>query len=551
MPLLCSLLLAGLPGPESPAAAQVSPAPAPGGSQRIDRLEIVRQTVFPETTATPIPAVERLVNRLHHRTFESVIRREILIREGDTLDTLRMQESERLLRDRGFFESVDVSHRVEEGRNVVRVRTHDLWTLGIVLKYDKQAQISSLTFGLRDTNFLGTGNYLHWSQTVSSDQDELYFAAVVPRLWRSRASASFLYAELGNSLSRSVTVGRAHQTQYDRWCWGIGLLEAHGEQRFFHDGEEIGSSRFLQQETEGYVGRYTGDRTESGLGLGWLTRELQPRGTPSSESGEIEPPPAFEPRSFGGPLLFGGLMRRQFVPGRNLDRYGTIENVPLGWSIQLAASPNLRWESDPEHTFTARTILAGARSPLPGIGVSGEVTGAIYLRSNGLPGERSVRTIATAAWQPDPSALTIVQATVVLGADRPATTIYNLGTDTGLRGYPARAFAGQDYLLATLEQRLWSGIELAWVGLGGNLFVDTSIPSNNGRLRGISPRTGWGAGFLLGMRKSSQKPVRIEIAWRTDERSSPTFSISTSSSLRLIPRISLAPPTQQLATAIR
>ncbi len=172
----------------------------------------------------------------------------------------------------------------------------------------------------------------------------------------------------------------------------------------------------------------------------------------------------------------------------------------------------------------------------------------LFLRSNRRPGERLVRTTATVEWQPDPRALTFGQAVLLRGADRPATSIYYFGTDTGLRGFPPRELEGRDYLLATLEQRIWSGVEVLWVGLGGNVFTDTWIPAINGRLAGDPPRTGWGAGLLLGLRKSSQKPVRIEVAWRTDRRSSPTFSISTSTQLRLVPRVNLPPPTQLFAS---
>ena len=96
--------------------------PLAGRSGRIDRVELERQTVFPETTGTPLPWLLRLANRLHHRTSAWVIRREILFREGMPLDTLRLQESERLLRDRGIFEAVRITRRADEGRNVVRVR---------------------------------------------------------------------------------------------------------------------------------------------------------------------------------------------------------------------------------------------------------------------------------------------------------------------------------------------------------------------------------------------------------------------------------------------
>ncbi len=511
----------------------------------------MRQTVFPETTGVPLAWPLRLANRLHHRTCERVVRHEILFREGSLLDTLRLRESERLLRERNFFESVEISHRIEQDRNVVRVRTQDLWTLGIVLNYEKQADISSLNFGLRDTNFLGTGNSLYWSQTVSTDQDALHLAAVLPRLARTRAAASVLYSEQGDGIMRSAGLGRHHQTIFDRWGWGVGALDADGVQRFFRSGEEYGLSRFRREDLEGYLGRYSVRRVEYGFGAGWVVRTLSPTGDPETSGGSSIAPPAFEPRRHGGPLLFGGLMRRRFVAIRNVERYGTTEDIPLGWAVHISAGPNLRWKSDTSHAFAVRGLLSGSLFPVPHCGIAGEVAGAVFFRSDRTAGERHLRAVGSAGWRPTPRTLTFAQATLLLGADRPATTVYYFGTDAGLRGFPTREIEARDYLLATLEQRFWSGIEVLWVGLGGNLFIDSCLPASNGRLAGNPLRTGCGGGMLLGLRKSSQRPVRIEVAWRTDRRSSPTFSISTSTQLRLAPRVVLPQPTQLFAAPSR
>ncbi len=525
-----------------PAFAPCAPA--------IDRIEVERLGVFPETTATPLPWVLRLVNRLHPLTREQVIRREILFREGAPLDSLQLAESERLLRERGIFESVRVSHLVDDTAHVARIRTQDLWTFGVILSYEKQAEVSSVTLGIRDTNLLGTGNRAYLSQVFSTDKNSVYASVDLPRLGTTRAGSSLLYADQSDGISRFAAFERAIETPFDRWGWGLRGYAKRGRQRFFTDGKETGASGSRRYDLGAHLGRYPDGAIQAGYGAGWVDRFVSPVGEPVSYVEGQPPPPAFTSRRHVGPIVFGGLMHRRFVRTRNLERYGTTEDVPLGWSIHLTAGPNLLWRTNRERAFAMRAGLAGAAVPIPRIGVAADLSGMLQLHSDRGPGERQLRALMTLGWQPNPRSLTFAQATLLTGAGRPATAVSYLGSGAGLRGFPARAFEVREFLLTTLEQRFWTGVEILWVGIGGNVFIDAGVPSQDGRLWGDRWRTGWGGGLLLGLRKSSQRPIRVEVAWRTDRRADPTFSVATTSLLRLIPRIALPPPVPDFPQAV-
>ncbi|MBM3286162.1 MAG: hypothetical protein FJY88_02265 [Candidatus Eisenbacteria bacterium] len=509
---------------------------------RVGLIEIERLPIFPNNAEAGLPWFMRATNRLHAMTRETVIRRELLFREGDPIDTLRLRESEYLLRQRGLFEWAAIDHQVRDSMAVVRVRTQDLWTLGIILSYEKQAEISSLTFGMRDRNFLGSGNTLYWSQMLSTDQDAFIGMVELPRLAATRGSLSLQFSEQGEAATRSIGLGRLPETPLDEWGWGIGGHLTRGEKRFFQSGEEVGSSGFERQSAGVHLGRYPSGALQVGYGAGWVERRIDPHGEAKSLLEEAPPPPAFEKRRHGGPLAFACATSRRFVPAMNLERYGVVEDYPVGFMGHLTALPNRRWREDRDHAFLLQSTLAGALIPLPHLSIGIEAYGDLFLRSDRRAGDRLLRGAMTAMWQPSPRLLTIAQGFLLRGKERPATSVHYLGGASGLRGFTTREFEARDYLLATLEQRIWSGIEVAWVGIGANLFVDAGLPSPREGFRGVSWRGGLGGGLLLGLRKSSQKPIRVEIAWRTDREADPTVSIATSTVLRLIPKLAIPTP---------
>ncbi|MBD3163178.1 MAG: hypothetical protein GF346_11995 [Candidatus Eisenbacteria bacterium] len=519
--------------------------------ESIARIEIESAPVFPDTTEESLPWILRLANRLHVTTREGVIRTEMLLDEGEPYDSLRVRESERLLRDRGLFESVELTAVPADSGRIVRVRTQDLWTLSVILSAEKQADLSSLTIGMEDSNVFGTGNEISWTQSFSTDEDGLIASLAMPRLGKTRAALGLLYADLDDSRARSVALGRHPETPFDRFGWGVRVRTNRGRQRFFDEGEEIGDSRFERTGGSVFAGRYTGRDLQIGAGAGWVERRLEPRGEPRSTAAGYPPPPEFDAARHRGPILYAGAMRRRFVEARNLERYGTVEDVPIGWSVLATAGPNLLHDEDPERAFAIWSHLAGSWFHRSRFGVSVECVAQGFLTHDRRPGERRIDATASTLWHPTDRWLAVLHGSVLVGADRTGTAVRYLGTDSGLRGFPTREIETRDLFLAGLEARYWTGIEVLWTGIGFNAFTDTALPSRGSIGEGTRWRTGAGCGLLLGLKKSLRRPVRIEIAWRTDEDAAPTLTVSTSAVLRAVPAILFPNPVTAFARAGR
>ncbi|HET7234302.1 MAG TPA: POTRA domain-containing protein, partial [Longimicrobium sp.] len=127
------VLRAQQPAPPGSAAAA---APADStGCPRIGNIFVDNNSVF--VVGDPgldrrFTGLYRLANRLHWRTRESVIRRELLFREGGCYRPFLLEDSERILRATGYLADADVfSVRQPNGTYDVIVETRDEWSTRI------------------------------------------------------------------------------------------------------------------------------------------------------------------------------------------------------------------------------------------------------------------------------------------------------------------------------------------------------------------------------------------------------------------------------------
>src|SRR5690606_9064890 len=107
-----------------------------------------------------------------------------------------------------------------------------------------------------------------------------------------------------------------------------------------------------------------------------------------------------------------------------------------------------------------------------------------------------------------------------------------LGEDNGLRGYPARRFASDRYLLLNIEDRIDTGLELWSVHLGLAGFVDVGWIDDPGQRRNWSdPLRSVGVGLRLGSSELvGDGVVRIDFAWPLDDADGESFDLSISAS---------------------
>jgi len=111
-----------------------------------------------------------------------------------------------------------------------------------------------------------------------------------------------------------------------------------------------------------------------------------------------------------------------------------------------------------------------------------------------------------------------------LGVDLDSGRQFQLGADSGLRGYPARQFTGENLVLVNLEDRYFWG-KTSWgpeIGIGTVVFVDSGNVWNDDEDFDMHWSSGFG--FRLGFLRMPHQPIfRLDFGWPIGE---PGFALT-------------------------
>ena len=160
--------------------------------------------------------VERIEFVDNTRTLDSVIRREFELIEGDAFDQLKLDRSVRNVRNLGYFSKVDVQNirGSAADQTVTRVTVEEQSTgdLSIGVGYSSLDK-TSLTLGINERNFLGTGRRASASISTSDTQTDFVFGLTQPHLF-------------GRDLTGSIDVFKAkstaNNTSFNRTGFDLG-----------------------------------------------------------------------------------------------------------------------------------------------------------------------------------------------------------------------------------------------------------------------------------------------------------------------------------------
>ncbi|MCC1495359.1 hypothetical protein J1C54_00855 [Alcanivorax sp. 1008] len=113
----------------------------------------------------------RMANRVHFSTRHSTVRRQLTIRSGAPLIAAKVEESERLLREKPYFaDAMIVPARVCAGRIDLLVVVRDVWTLTPIASASRQGGEASSSGGFSYGNVLGSGQDLSVSWSTGPER---------------------------------------------------------------------------------------------------------------------------------------------------------------------------------------------------------------------------------------------------------------------------------------------------------------------------------------------------------------------------------------------
>jgi hypothetical protein len=515
----------------APAALAQDAAPCPQG--RISSVFIDTHSVFdlsdPELSQR-FGWAYRLANRLHARTDEGVVRREILVAEGECYDVERLRDSERLLRELSFIADVDVfGVRQPDGTIHVVVDTQDEWSTRIQPRVG-DGGLEGLR--LREGNLLGTGQQVS-AFYIDDDEQQVYGGSYsTPQLLGTRWDARLEGGRtpVGYLLSQSVSYPFVGQV--GRWSFRQAIRNDDHYFEFFTPGDE-GLVALWQPESRrsfelGGAYRWgTRGFNRTLIGAALTGEEISYPGdlrfADGAEDEDMVPPQPLSFNAVGGlrMMFMTGQRNIYFVRRRALDTVDGTEDVRLGVETEVALGPTLRGLSgDSDIALDLGFFAAGevASVFLSGMQVVIEARRAY----DNEPGESEWRDVygqmdAWSYWRPSPdSRQTLVAGVSATGGWHNRVPFQlTLGGESGLRGYADHVDPGARRVVGSIEHRAYLGWPLPDLfDLGTVAFVDAGqIWAGDAPFGRDSPvRANVGVGLRAAFPPGSRQTFRLDVA---------------------------------------
>ena len=184
-----------------------------------------------DSLRAPNTHLEKIGNKLHLKTKKFTIKNFLIFKEGDRFDSLKVKESERLLRTQNFIRRVTMYPIPTAHPDTVDVliRELDSWSI-----YPTgSASTSSYRIKLRDRNFAGLGHdlTLQYTSRYKENKQGVYFNYTVNNIQNTFVRANVVYnQEVWGNYVKGVALDRPFYSPYTKWAGGASL-----SQRFRRD----------------------------------------------------------------------------------------------------------------------------------------------------------------------------------------------------------------------------------------------------------------------------------------------------------------------------
>ena len=481
----------------------------------IGEIVLDKANVFDLNDPAENNAFYRLANLIHVVTKDKVIRKQLLFKSGDIYSKRVADESERVLRQNQYlFDAKITPVRYENGVVDLSVETRDLWSLQPELSLSRKGGENSTTFGLEESNLLGSGTRVRFLRDEDVDRDQTIFEISDKHVGNSWVSAMIRYSDNSDGHSNGISAVRPFHELDARWSAGVRLWDDDRREALYELGNEAAE---YQQEREYY----------SAFG-GW-SKGLQGSHARRWTAGIVYDDNRFAPvingsfpaalpadRKLVYPFIGFELVEDVFETSINRDQISRTEDFLMGKHV----SATLGWADE---TFgsdrDALIYFAGASRGFGSLQknallLSGSVRGRL---ESGNAANTQLSINARYYRTQSEKRLFFTSLSATAGQNLDLDNPVQLGGDSGLRGYPLRYQNGESKLLVTVEQRYftdWYPFRLVRVGAAA--FADV------GRVWGPNPvgeeRKGWladvGFGLRLALtRSSSRKVIHVDVAF--------------------------------------
>lgn len=520
-PLACVLAASVLAGG---IAAQDEDRP-----RRIRRFDVSTRDVFTDAEADG-NILFALANLLHVPTDPVVLRRDAWFGPGDEITEAAIAEYERALRRTRLFGEVEAEIlEVDEDEVDVVVDSRDRLSLILSGGVAFVGGDSSVSGAIGEANLFGSGKSILAEFSSDDDNTQTVLSYFDRQFLDGTHGLSVAGGQTDEGPIASVGLTKPFRNRYDRISYGTTADYRELDIDYYRAGEIVSSLPTRRASAGFFSATASGepnDRRTLGTDFSVLAADYEPATGP--EAAGVRVPGDTTEVSVG---VFGGLDTIwQDLKLQGIDALDFVEDIQLrltadarvgglvrsedgrGTELQPQLSGSLRFSESPAANTYVTVEARGAARWYAGDVQGWELASSLHVFNQSLP----CQTLA--------ASLSFDGADEQQGPE----VQFTLGEDNGLRGYPARQFAGSRFVRLNVEDRIRTGLEVLSVHIGLAAFFDAAWVhsddlSMSDAIRSVGVGLRFGSSHLVGRRV-----FRLDLAFPLDDVNGQSFDASVS-----------------------
>jgi len=474
------------------------------GQATIDTVIVVSRNVFDPPGDTP-RFVARLGNALHITTHPGVVRRLLVLDAGAPLDSARLVESERALREVGVFRSVRFDTLRLGDRLALRVETADGWSTSPQLNFSSAGGSSTWSTALVERNFLGTATFVSLAYGKTPDRRSFDAQFASPGLVIRHAPLILAYSDLSDGRIGAWSYGLPFYRTDARWSLVTGGVAArHRVLEFTHPAAGLSTDSAQHHLLSFWLQGGVALRADVGGylrlwgGAAWRREMFAPYGSPLVDS------------SFGTIGVGIEAARVRYGVYTHLNGFAREEDVNLSSALRIGA-----WAAPRAWGYPAGRAGIGPEASGQVAARWGDGFALLRAEGHGVLGSYGLDSGLVHA-SLDVVSTRLTRQAWLLHLEAGALRHPAFGQDfdpwvtqNGPRGFGAHAFTGTRLVYAVLEDRiLLSDALFGVLGIGAAPYVEYGGAWYGDR--GEAARLGGDLGVAL--RLGSGRSVRGDVA---------------------------------------
>lgn len=394
------------------------------------------------------------LNSIHTITQQQVILQELSFKQSEKFNSVKVRESERLLRQQKFiFDARIQPTKICDDKVDLHITTRDTWSITPAFNISHNGDETKTRVSITESNFLGTGKLISIAQARDDQRTEFTLRYKDPNVGGTHLISEFEISDNSDGKRHYFAVNKPFYSFESRQSYGGSYLNETREDPLYINKDKLTDIRHRLNHYQVFFGHSDGYHLDRTTRLRYGLSFIEDTFWSIDDTIELNP---LNSRTNIYPWVEFNLLEDHYTTLTNFHSIKRTEDINLGrnFSASIGYSPSSWSDDQSRYIFNIRSKNAFKfNNEL--ITIAGHL-GGYYLADSNTTKNLSGNLNGQYYHFTTPDRVFFIGANYNLLKNPYIENQLFLGGDTGMRGYPVRFQTGDRNAVITVEQRYYT-----------------------------------------------------------------------------------------------